>query len=59
MVGELTREGDEEAVVDGDEDDHEEEGDDGDGGRGDHEVRFPEFAVHLVALLDGKRLELG
>lgn len=57
-AGEASREGDEDAVVDGDEEHHEDEGNDGEGGGGDAEVAG-DAGVHGGALLDREGLELS
>lgn len=50
MVGEVTGKGDEDTFIDGDEDNHEEQRDDRDGGGG--HLEGAEVRVHPVALLD-------
>lgn len=58
MAGDPPGKGDEEAVVERDEDDHEGDGDDGEAGRRDVEF-MGNAGVHGGALLDGEGLELG
>lgn len=56
-ASEFTGKGDEDAVIDGDEEDHEDEGDDRESGGRD--LEGANVCIHGQALLDGEGLELS